>query len=1015
VAWLTWLILVLVLGARGVQAEIHQPLADTRQSISIAADRAQRWRKGSYEVWVLQGNCLITQGLATARSQDAVVWIDRAAPMSGQLSTVISYLEGNVAIDHVHQGDIHRTTGLRAQSVRDKTWLGRFRTTADIELRITTIQGEPQVKPELYRRGVLARNPEPAGDVRPAQFLQPSPPGAEQLDPTARRIQVVSRSSVPMQFEAWEDPSGQETVAVITSGVKVVVEGIENVEQLETGTIDVEADRIVIWTANVRDLNFGGRQSGQAVQRKDTPLEFYLEGNIVFREGDRVIYAQRMYYNVTGRYGVIQDAEMLTPVRDFQGLLRVKAEVLQQLDAQNFLAHRAAATSSRLGTPQYWFQSDNIALQDVQTPIMNPFTGQPEIDPVTGELAVDHQLLATARNNLLYVGGFPVFYWPVMATDVTKPSYYVDQISLKNDSVFGFQTLIDFDLYQLLGMANAPAGTEWTLSTDYLSERGMGLGTEFSYERDGLLGLPGPYDGFLDAWGIHDTGLDNLGADRRAVVPATEDRGRILWRHRHYLPDGYQLTGELGLISDRNFLEQYYEQEWDQEKDQITGLELKRYGDNSSWSVTADVRLNDFFTQTESLPAFDHYLLGQSFLFDLLTWSAHSHVGYHRLRTAELPPPGSEPTQVPLPWETTTAGVQYDQRVGLNASTRQELDLPLEMGPVKVVPYVLGEVAFWGEDRDGEDLTRALGQTGVRASMPMWAVNPDVHNGMLNLNGLAHKVVLDAELLWADANQELDQLPLYNPLDDDATEHFRRRFAMETFGGMTPQRFDERPFALRSGMQSWVTASSNEVADDLALFRAGVRQRFQTKRGMPGQERIIDWIVFDVEGTFFPNADRDNFGENLGLVNYDFRWHIGDRLSLLSDGFFDFFSDGLKTATLGGMISRPELGNLYLGVRSIEGPISSNVLVASVNYRMSEKWIVTAGSSVDFAETGNIGQTLAVTRIGESFLIKAGVNVDSSRDNVNALLTIEPRFLPNSRLSRLGGVQIPPAGWYRLE
>jgi hypothetical protein len=177
----------------------------------------------------------------------------------------------------------------------------------------------------------------------------------------------------------------------------------------------------------------------------------------------------------------------------------------------------------------------------------------------------------------------------------------------------------------------------------------------------------------------------------------------------------------------------------------------------------------------------------------------------------------------------------------------------------------------------------------------------------------------------------------------------------------------------------------------------------------------VDWVVFDVEGSFFPNGNRDNFGENVGLVNYDFRWHVGDRLTMLSDGYFDFFSDGLAMYTLGGVISRPEIGDLYVGVRSMEGPISSNVLVASVNYRMSEKWILTAGSSVDFGATGNIGQSLAVTRIGESTLMKLGVNVDSSRDNVGAIFMIEPRFLPNSRLNRLGGVQIPPAGWQRLE
>ena len=82
--------------------------------------------------------------------------------------------------------------------------------------------------------------------------------------------------------------------------------------------------------------------------------------------------------------------------------------------------------------------------------------------------------------------------------------------------------------------------------------------------------------GFIDAWGISDAGLDNLGRDRRDLVPEADPRGRILGRHRWRHDEGAQLTAELGLISDRNFLEQYYEQEWDEEKDQTTGIEYKR-------------------------------------------------------------------------------------------------------------------------------------------------------------------------------------------------------------------------------------------------------------------------------------------------------------------------------------------------------------------------------------------------------------------------------------------------------
>ncbi len=229
-----------------------------------------------------------------------------------------------------------------------------------------------------------------------------------------------------------------------------------------------------------------------------------------------------------------------------------------------------------------------------------------------------------------------------------------------------------------------------------------------------------------------------------------------------------------------------------------------------------------------------------------------------------------------------------------------------------------------------------------------------------------------------------------------------------------PLRFDERTYALRSDLQGSV-AGPTEIADDLTEFRFGINQRWQTKRGIAGQQRIIDWVVLDVGAVLFPNSARDNFGAGLGLVDYDFRWHVGDRLTLLSDGFFDGFDQGLRQATVGAILSRPEYGSLYVGFRSTEGPISSNILTGSLSYRMSEKWITTAGASWDFGSAGNIGQSIAMTRIGESFLIKIGFNYDASRNNFGAVIGIEPRFLPSSRLGRVGGVQIPPAGALGLE
>ena len=1018
-------------GARPLRAEITPPSTSPNAPITIRATSGSRWYEGDYEVWSLRGDCTIEQGNVTGKSQAAVVWINRADSSRSEIDKVIAYLENGARVDFGSEPPAPGADAKPSSSFHGESWMGHFHSSIGVSVHVGSKAAEPVAKESTVARGNQAWNRDIERRVQAAQFIeQPQrapptpyvPPGMmtpelvpafppPKPEPTARSLQVVSRSNTPMQVKSFPGRVANELIVALSGGVRAIVSGIQNVEGLESDTVSLEADRVVVWTNSA-----AGFTPGTNHDVADAQWEFYLEGNIIFREGDRLIYADRMYYHVNRNQGTILNAEMLTPVKDYEGLMRLKADVLQQLDQQTFLAHGAAITSSRLGIPRYWIQSGEVMLTDVQTPVVDGFTGQRYIDPQTQELAVEHEMLATSRNNFLYVGGLPLLYWPTIATDLRKPTYYVDSIKLKSDSIYGTQAFVDWDVYQLLGIRNKLDGTKWTVSTDYLSERGPALGTNFTYDRPGFLWFPGPAQGNFDIWGMKDNGRDNLGADRRSLAPEEEFRGRALWQHRQLLGGGYQLTGELGYISDRNFLEQYYESEWDQLKDQSTGVELKRYYGNSSWSISSDVRLNDFFTQTEWLPRADYTLLGQSLLFDKLTWHSHSHAGYARLQPASAPS-AINPTEVasfaPLAWEVPVEG--------LHTSTRHEIDLPLNLGPAKVVPYALGELFHVSEDITAQERTRAFGQAGVRASLPFWRSDPSVRSELFNLNGLAHKIVLDSEFLWSDADEDLGNFPLYEQLDDDSVEFFRRRFLSPSGGypfpgqAFIPLKFDERLFALRSGMQSWVTAPSTAIADDLMKVRMGVRQRWQTKRGLPGQERIVDWITLDVDASYFPKADRDNFGQEFGLMDYDFRWHIGDRVTLMSDGFADLFGDGLRTFSLGGVVTRPARGSVYLGVRSIEGPISSNIISGSISYRMSEKWILTGSAAVDFGEAGNIGQTFGLTRIGESTLIRLGVNVDESRGNVGMSFQIEPRFLSSRRLGYVAGVQIPPAGAYGIE
>ena len=343
---------------------------------------------------------------------------------------------------------------------------------------------------------------------------------------------------------------------------------------------------------------------------------------------------------------------------------------------------------------------------------------------------------------------------------------------------------------------------------------------------------------------------------------------------------------------------------------------------------------------------------------------------------------------------------------------RGEIDLPLDLGPVKVVPYLLGEATHWGEVIGGGDLQRAVGQVGVRASLPMWSVNPNAQSHLFNIHGMAHKVVFDLDFSFTDASQDVTDLPLYDQLDDNNIEHFRRRFLGAEYGmGILPSplteaqaKVDERFYAIRSGLGNWVSSPSTEVIDDLTALRFGIRQRWQTKRGMPGSRRIVDYMILDTRALLFPKIE-ENFDEAIGLVTYDWRWHVGDRTTLLSDGYFDVFGDGQSVFRIGGFLNRPPKGSIYMGLRSYDGPVTSNVASSSFTYQISEKWITTYGGSVELSGNRNIGQHFSFTRVGESLLVTLALNVDASKGNVGLGLTVVPRAF-----ARIGdqGAQVPP-------
>lgn len=1004
--------------------------ADPHDPLVMNSRNARHWREGVYDVWWLSGGTTISQGAFAAHGQEAVVWIEHMGKSEFAAQHLIVYLDGNVIVDKLGPPPQPGFTPQVLSRLTDDHWLGEMTALLPVKINAHVTEGEPVTKPPAYQHAMAFRAPHAeqnaeSMDVRPAQFAEPVPPGTKvgpstpgqpptQVPVGSRRVRAYPRTDMPVQI-VWS-PSGptNERIAVISSGVNLIVDGMQGM-----GSIDVSADRMVVWTVAEGQPDIRGEGH---IQSDNTPLEIYMEGNVVFRQGTRIVHGEAMYYDVNQHTGIVLNAEVLTPMANptvYTGLVRFRAAVLRQVEQDRYVASNADFTTSRMGDPTYDIFARNATYTDKQHPVFDLF-GNPVVDPVTGLPRIEHEQRITGYDNVPYVEGIPVGYWPYLTTDLSG-GFLLQDLEFKTDAVFGNQLYVKLDAYQLFNIQYPPKGTSWNISLDELGLRGPAAGTNYKWDLDNFFGVPGRNAGSFDAFFIQDHGIDDLGADRLDLVPEARDRGRLLEQSHTQLWDGWQLSTEIGLISDRNFLEEYFQQEWDARKDESTDFELRKNIDNSSFTVTGAIRTDEFFTDTSWLPKLDHYWMGQPLLDDTFTWYEHTSLGYAQQGSASMPTdPLDADKWTLLPWETP------GELKGSREASRQELDLPVQLGPVKVVPYFLGEVAHWDEDLEHQDLNRAYGVAGIRASLPMWAVDPTIQSELFNVNGIAHKVVftIDANSSQAtDGNADLFKLPLYDQLDDWSIQHFERRFAFNTFGnpvgdplptGMPgfPMQFDPRLYALRRGMDEWVTGPT-EIAGDQTVIRLDADERWQTKRGQPGDQHIIDWITLDTEVEVFPIA-KENFGSSLGQFDYDFHWYVGDRTTVVSSGIADFFGDPDREFTVGAFLNRTNEGNYYVGYFYLGGPLAQQAISTAITYRLSPKWAATLGTQMNLVPNNDFTGNILLTRIGEAFLMTIGFSADASTGSVGASFLLEPRNFGKPRLSR-SGLDVGTAGAQGLE
>ena len=759
-------ILFVVLGllsCNGAKAQIVQ--YSELKPITVQGDVAFTYQQGKREIWVIRNNCqLLQSGRPIAEAAGMSLWLEYdQRPVAGGTNgsyCLTIYMEGQVkAAPSLSKGFINqKENGAQSSDPNDYVWLGEFLLFNRPQITVNVKRSTPGSMPDLYWRAERCRELQEKREttaatkinsilsdqkMQAAAVYAPVGQNATSIVDSAgnyelgsasdewgasvtqiplgsgqRRIKVYPRNDSAANTSWKQYPETNQSVACITGGVTVVIDSDQSADSLEIST-----DKLVIWTTGLEALDLDGVRPHSAEQ----PIEFYMEGNIVFRHGDRTVRANRMFYDLKNNRGTILNTEITTPAEGYDGLLRVNADTVHQLNQREFYAKNAYITSSLMGKPSYRIQMDDVFIEDSVTEEIDPATGLRKID-ANGVPVSKHQQYINGKNTSVYVSDTPIFRWPSMRTRLERPTPYLSSLRVGSDSVYGFQMFTGWNAYELFNCINPPEGTDLTLHLDPFSNRGIGHGADFKFDRYFDYGLfSGPIKGNIDFWGIYDWGKDNLGEGRRSVEPEVKYRYKLFGNFVHQFSNGLELTGEVGLISDRDFMEEYYRDDWYTKPTPKTRIQLRQEIGNFSWDVAVQGKVNNFYTESQEIPRLSVYWLGESLLGDLLTWYSASTAGLYNLSPGSYPEaPQNQQFFDYLSWEQGNTGGRF--------TTRHELDLPFQAGAVKLVPYVMGEAGWWGAS-ETKSVDRFYGQVGVRASMPMWKAYPCFNSDLFDVHG----------------------------------------------------------------------------------------------------------------------------------------------------------------------------------------------------------------------------------------------------------------------------------------
>ena len=893
---------------RAIDPPAHGPDPVVSAEALLGAGRASAWAEGATRWLLLEGQVVFELGTYGFRAERAVVRIDPERPPGRLVHHLALFLEG--------AAPLHGRGPVSAEADR---LLVTASTASQVNLEVSVLEQRDVAPADALVLGARARfEAHRAALARPTRSLPPGTlatgPAEVQAGAPAWASGAAPASGTPVSPAAvgaadasflppggvvsidWDQivarPGTDGPVALLTGGVSVVFShpGRRPGEPLD---LTLRCQKAVVFLASGAELASGARQFEVEHVRG-----VYLEDNVVVTNGTYTLRAPRVYYEPATDRAVVLDAVFYTWDVKHEVPIYVRAGHVRQHSQRSWSARDALVTTSAFAEPHFAIAASHVTF---------------DLVPRGTGTTVAHM---AARDIVPRVGPVPVGWWPGLEGDAADlPLRRLDAGYSGND---GAVLRTTWDLFALM-QRRRPRGVDLTGQLDVVGEHGAALGANLSYDQPQLYGQ-------LDSYLLPlDHGTDRVSG--RDIDHDGDVRGFLHGQHRQFLTDDWELSLELAYVSDPTFLETFFREEAETAKPYETSIYLNNQKDDRQFNFLAQYDLMNFTPQTnvleargytvEKLPELGYHRVGTSLLDDRLTYYTENRLTRMRVRAGRDAPRdrgfSNIDSLISFGIPNTLA---YDDAVdatGVGGSyvgrfdTRHELQAPMKIAIVDVLPHAAGRVTVYDDDFEefgGEDERERLwGSVGTRLHTSFSRTDDGVQNTMLDLNRLRHVVEPGVDLYAIGSTIDPEDIPVYDPQVE----------------------------AIREG----------------AGARFGLRNTLQTERGGPGRWRGVDWVVVNTD--FVLGADQ----ESAPLPRYfafrpeystggdhffgDLTWAVSDTLALTGDVTHSFEDDQLADLHGGARLAHSPALSSYFEYENVDA-VDSRLLSAGFTYQLTRKY-----------------------------------------------------------------------------